>query len=59
MINTVEEGLELLELVGSPWLQLHLDTYHMNIEERDIANSIRLAQGKSAMCMSQTVTAGM
>ena len=46
VINTVEEGLELLELVGSPWLQLHLDTYHMNIEERDIANSIRLAQGK-------------
>lgn len=46
VINTVDEGLELLEQVGSPWLQLHLDTYHMNIEERDIAKSIQSAQGK-------------
>ena len=46
VINTVEEGLELLELVGSPWLQLHLDTYHMNIEESDIKKSIQSAKGK-------------
>lgn len=46
VINTVEEGLELLEMVGSPMLQLHLDTYHMNIEEGDIAQAIRQAEGK-------------
>ena len=39
VINTVKEGLEFLEMVGSPWLQLHLDTYHMNIEESDIKKS--------------------
>lgn len=46
VINTVKEGLEFLEMVGSPWLQLHLDTYHMNIEESDIKKSIQSAKGK-------------
>ena len=41
VINTVKEGLEFLEMVGSPWLQLNLDTYHMNIEESDIKKSIQ------------------
>jgi len=35
-LNTVEQGLELLELVGMPNVGLHLDTYHMNIEEKSI-----------------------
>lgn len=46
VINTIEEGMELLDQVGSPWLQLHLDTYHMNIEESDISQAIHTAQGK-------------
>lgn len=42
-LNTVEEGLVLLEELGSPNLKLHLDTFHMNIEEPDSAASIRRA----------------
>ena len=35
-LNTVEQGLELLGLIGMPNVGLHLDTYHMNIEEKSI-----------------------
>jgi len=43
LINTVAEGLALLEQVGAPNLGLLLDTFHMNIEEPDMAESIRTA----------------
>jgi D-psicose/D-tagatose/L-ribulose 3-epimerase len=42
-INTCEQGLKMLKDVGSPALKLHLDTFHMNIEEKRQANSIRKA----------------
>lgn len=42
-LNTVEQGLELIEAVGSPALQLHLDTFHMNIEEKSLPTAIRRA----------------
>jgi D-psicose/D-tagatose/L-ribulose 3-epimerase len=35
LLNTVEQGLELVELVGSPACGLLLDTFHLNIEEKD------------------------
>jgi D-psicose/D-tagatose/L-ribulose 3-epimerase len=35
LVNTVEQGLELVELVGRPACGLLLDTYHLNIEEKD------------------------
>jgi len=41
LIHTAEEGLALLERVGSPALGLLLDTFHMNIEEPAIEESIR------------------
>jgi len=40
LVNTVDQGLELCDLVGLPNLGLMLDTYHMNIEERSIADAI-------------------
>ena len=43
LINTVSEGLKLLENVGGDNLGLLLDTFHMNIEEASIEDSIRLA----------------
>ncbi len=43
MLNTVEHGIEYLELVDHPNVRLHLDTYHMAIEERDPAAAIRAA----------------
>ncbi|MDW8071989.1 MAG: 5-keto-L-gluconate epimerase [Anaerolineae bacterium] len=43
LIHTVEEGLALIERVGAPNLGLLLDTFHMNIEEPSLEESIRLA----------------
>jgi D-psicose/D-tagatose/L-ribulose 3-epimerase len=42
-INTCEQGLRMIEAVGNPTLKLHLDTFHMNIEEKDPAAAIRRA----------------
>ncbi|MDP3073246.1 MAG: sugar phosphate isomerase/epimerase [Opitutaceae bacterium] len=39
-LNTCDQGLKLLKAVGSPALKLHLDTFHMNIEEKNQAASI-------------------
>jgi len=43
LVNSVAEGLELIQQVGSAHLGLLLDTFHMNIEEADILNSIHQA----------------
>ncbi len=40
LINTVAQGLELIDAVGAPNLGLLLDTFHMNIEEPQIEESI-------------------
>jgi D-psicose/D-tagatose/L-ribulose 3-epimerase len=42
-LNTVEQGLRMIRDVGSPALKLHLDTFHMNIEEKSQAAAIRRA----------------
>ena len=42
-INTCDQGLKMIHDVGSPALRLHLDTFHMNIEEKDQAKAIRKA----------------
>lgn len=44
LLNDVEGGLRFLERVGSTNLGLLLDTFHMNIEERSLTESIRLAR---------------
>ena len=43
LINTTAQALDLLHRVGAPNLGLLLDTFHMNIEELSIEDSIRLA----------------
>jgi len=43
MINTVKQGLEMIQLVNHPNLGLHLDTFHMHLEEKDSAAAIRAA----------------
>ena len=50
-LNTVDEGLKLLDSFGSDALSLHLDTFHMNIEEPDCAESIRKQENGSVMYM--------
>ena len=42
-LNTVDQGLRLVKAVGLPNVKLHLDTFHMNIEEKDQAAAIRKA----------------
>lgn len=42
-INTCDQGLKMLKAVGSPALKLHLDTFHMNIEEKNQSDAIRKA----------------
>jgi D-psicose/D-tagatose/L-ribulose 3-epimerase len=41
LLNTAEQALALLDEIGAPNLVVHLDTYHMNIEEQDFATPIQ------------------
>jgi len=40
LINTAAQGVAMIEKVGAENLFLHLDTYHMNIEEKGAGNGI-------------------
>ncbi|MEJ6603816.1 MAG: sugar phosphate isomerase/epimerase family protein [Verrucomicrobiia bacterium] len=39
-INTLEQAVDLIERVGSDSLKIHVDTFHMNIEEADSAAAL-------------------
>ena len=45
-INTVEQGLDLIGRIGTSNVGFLLDTFHMNIEEKDIPAAIRKAGAK-------------
>jgi D-psicose/D-tagatose/L-ribulose 3-epimerase len=45
LVNTVEQGLAMIEDIGRENVGLLLDTFHMNIEERDIPAALRRAGG--------------
>jgi len=45
-INTAAQGLKMIQDVDSNALLLHLDTYHMNIEEKDPAQALLNAGSK-------------
>jgi D-psicose/D-tagatose/L-ribulose 3-epimerase len=40
-LNTVDQGLKLVKAVGAKNVKLHVDTFHMNIEEKNQAEAIR------------------
>ncbi|HEX2854721.1 MAG TPA: sugar phosphate isomerase/epimerase family protein [Opitutaceae bacterium] len=42
-LNTCDQAIKLVTDVGSPALKIHLDTFHMNIEEKDLGAAIRKA----------------
>lgn len=42
-INTCQQALQMIHDAGSPALKLMLDTFHMNIEEKSLADAIRQA----------------
>lgn len=41
LLNTAEQALRFMDEVGAPNLAVHLDSYHMNIEEEDLASPVR------------------
>ncbi|RUT30211.1 sugar phosphate isomerase/epimerase [Arsenicitalea aurantiaca] len=44
LINTGWQGVAMIERIGAENVFLHLDTYHMNIEEKGAANGILAAR---------------
>jgi D-psicose/D-tagatose/L-ribulose 3-epimerase len=40
MVNLARQGLDLIDRIGEPNVFLHLDTYHMNIEEKGYRDPI-------------------
>lgn len=43
IVNTAEDALDLADWSGSSHLLIHLDSFHMAVEERDVRDAIRLA----------------
>lgn len=41
VLNTASQGVELCRRIGRPNVKVHLDTYHMHIEESDVTSAIR------------------
>ncbi|MDE0235052.1 MAG: sugar phosphate isomerase/epimerase [bacterium] len=46
MFNTVSDCLSFIETVGHDSVKVELDTFHMNMEEDDLAGAVRQAAGK-------------
>lgn len=46
LVNTAAQAMEFVALSGSDHLRIHLDTFHMAIEEADMGEAIRLALPK-------------
>lgn len=46
MINVVSQGLEFIDAVGRDNVGLHLDTFHMHLEEKSSGDAIRMAGDK-------------
>ncbi|MGD8176036.1 sugar phosphate isomerase/epimerase family protein [Marinimicrobium sp. ARAG 43.8] len=46
MVNTVEDALHLADEVGSEYLGISLDTFHMNIEETNFCRAVKRAGRK-------------
>ena len=45
LVNTADQARELMEMVGEPNVGVHLDAYHMNIEEDDFRSPVELVAG--------------
>jgi D-psicose/D-tagatose/L-ribulose 3-epimerase len=46
MLNIVSQGLEFIRQIGMDNVGLHLDTFHMHLEEKNSGDAIRLANQK-------------
>jgi Sugar phosphate isomerases/epimerases len=52
MINTADQAISLVSEVGSPNVKIQIDTFHCNIEEKNIPDTIRKL-GKDLLCHIQ------
>lgn len=52
MVNTADQALSIVQEVNHPNLKIALDTFHCNIEEKDIPTTIRKI-GKDLLCHVQ------
>jgi D-psicose/D-tagatose/L-ribulose 3-epimerase len=52
MINTADQALSLVKEVDAPNIKIQLDTFHCNIEEKSIPDTIRKI-GKNLLCHIQ------
>ncbi len=43
LLNTADQSLMMLDMIGEKNVTIHLDTYHMNIEEKGIGHGFRRA----------------
>lgn len=43
MVNTLAQAVSLCAEIGSPAVRVAADSYHMNIEEADLADALRQA----------------
>ncbi len=43
MVNTAEQARRMVETIGRPEARIHLDTFHMNIEESSLREAVRTA----------------
>lgn len=41
LLNTASQGVELCKRIGADNVKVHLDVYHMNIEESDVPSAIK------------------
>ncbi len=46
LVNTATQAMELAERIDAPNVGVHLDTFHMNIEERDVYAAVKLAASR-------------
>jgi D-psicose/D-tagatose/L-ribulose 3-epimerase len=47
-LNTLDQGIRLVDEVGHPNCRLHLDTFHAHIEEKNVGDAIRRAGARIA-----------
>ena len=46
LINTCEQALRLVDMIGLDNVNVHLDSYHMNVEEKSFYEATKLAKGR-------------
>jgi D-psicose/D-tagatose/L-ribulose 3-epimerase len=46
LLNTCEQANRLIDLIGEDNVKVHLDSYHMNVEERSFYAATKLAKGR-------------